>query len=375
MASSSLEGMFAYLSESFSAGVIQSYQGQGFLEDAPLIQQQDPLEDFKKFNSDDLIFQEYDPPLQNDSKMAWKKSRPSVWWKSLWKAMKCIFYIQILGGLALGSLAILILVLDFNSVDLCFDRQLHGNWHTLPRNIQAIIVTAETVEAYVVQMWTFLLIITMFGWRLVKKLNLLIINLLGAFCDTCYRLYLQVFGIYEKSWMSFPLNALFLIIVVSNSVLVGREIAKNSVVDRSRTLKKTIKVSAILAAQLAFGIPIAFILVYVLIPLYHSQNETTRAVIAGALPLVTAVPKVIVRLAAQRIDFLHPGDSHVLLSVLYVASAIVFRVMQAELTSLRLFIALSFATALWICLKGPPSCFAITCGTLFTKNSRETLRS
>ena len=188
MASTSLEGMFAYLSESFSAGVIQSYQGQGFLEDAPMIQQQDPLEDFKKFNSDDLIFQEYDPPLQNDCKMAWKKSRPSDWWKSLWKAMKCIFYIQILGGLALGSLAILILVLDFNSVDLCFDRQLHGNWHTLPRNIQAIIVTAETVEAYVVQMWTFLLIITMFGWRLVKKLNLLILNLLGAFCDMCYRL-------------------------------------------------------------------------------------------------------------------------------------------------------------------------------------------
>ena len=344
MASTSLEGMFAYLSESFSAGVIQSYQGQGFLEDAPLIQQQDPLEDFKKFNSDDLIFQEYDPPLQNDgSKMAWKKPRPSEWWKSPWKAMKCIFYIQILGGLALGSLAIFILVLDFNSVDLCFDRQLHGNWHTLPRNIQAIIVSAETVETYVVQTWTFLLIITMFGWRLVKKLNLLILNLLGAFCDTCYRLYLQVFGIYKKSWMSFPLNALFLIIVVSNSVLVGREIAKNSVVDRSRTLKKTIKVSAILAAQLAFGIPIAFILVYVLIPLYHSQNETTRAVIAGALPLVTAVPKVIVRLAAQRIDFLHPGESHVLLSVLYVASAIVFRVMQAELTSLRLFIALSFA--------------------------------
>ena len=257
--------------------------------------------------------------------------------------MKCIFYIQILGGLALGSLAILILVLDFNSVDLCFDRQLHGNWHTLPRNIQAIIVTAETVEAYVVQMWTFLLIITMFGWRLVKKLNLLILNLLGAFCDTCYRLYQQVFGIYKKSWMSFPLNALFLIIVASNSVLVGREIAKNSIVDRSRTLKKTIKVSAILAAQLAFGIPIAFILVYVLVPLNQSQNETIRAVITGALPLVTAVPKVIVRLAAQRIDFLHPGDSHVLPSVLYVASAIVFRVMQAELTSLRLFIALSFA--------------------------------
>ena len=132
--------------------------------------------------------------------------------------MKYVFCIQFLGGIALGSLALLILVLDFNSVDLCYDKQLHGNYNTLPRNIQAIIVTAETIEAYVVQLWTFLLIITMFGWHLVKKLNLLILNLLGAFCDTCYRLYLQVFGIYKKPWMSFPLNALILIIVLSNSL-------------------------------------------------------------------------------------------------------------------------------------------------------------
>ncbi|KAL9963957.1 hypothetical protein ACROYT_G027521 [Oculina patagonica] len=275
--------------------------------------------------------------------MGWKRSRPAKWWMSLWKAVKDVFCIQILGGLALGSLAILILVLDFNSTDLCYDRQLHGNWNSLPHKIQAIVVTAETAEAYVVQMWSFLLIITMFSWPLVKKLNLLILNLLGAFLDTCYRLYLQVFGIYEKSWMPFPLNALFLFIVVINSILVGREIARNSETERSRKLKKTFKVSAILAAQLAFGIPIAFGLVYGIIPLYGRQNETYRAVIAGALPLVTAIPKVIVRLAAQRIDFIHPGDAHVLLSVLYSASAIVFRVMQAELTSLKLFILLSFA--------------------------------
>jgi len=342
MASFTLEGFFAYVTETFAAGVIQSYEGHVCLEDAPLLQRQDPLEDFKKFDKDDKIFQEYDPPLGDDSKMAWKKSRPAKWWMSLWKAMKYVFCIQILGGIALGSLTLLILVLDFNSVDLCYDKQLHGNWTTLPRNIQAIIVTAETVEAYVAQLWTFLLIITMFGWHLVKKLNLLILNLLGAFCDTCYRLYLQVFGIYKKSWMSFPLNALFLTIVLTNSILVGREVAKNSETERSRKLKKTVKVSAILAAQLGFGIPIAFVLVYVLVPLYHSQNETYRAVIAGALPLVTAIPKVIVRLAAQRIDFLHPGESHVLLTVLYIASAIVFRVMQAELTSLQLFILLSF---------------------------------
>ena len=344
MASFSIESYFAYVAETFTADVIQSYQGQGLLEDAPLIQGRDPLEDFKNFDNvdNDAIFQEYDPPLGDVSNMGWRRSRPPRWWMSLWKAVKCVFFIQIVGGLALGSLALLILVLDFNSVDLCYDRQLHGHWNSLPHKIQAIIVTAETVEAYIIQMWSFLLIVTMFSWPLVKRLNLLVLNLLGAFFDTCYRLYLQVFGIYKKSWMSFPLNALFLAMVLMNSVLVGREIAKRTARDRRIELRRILKVSSILAAQLVFVIPIVLVLVYVVIPLYDQQNETNRAVIAGALPLVTAVPKVIVRLAAQRIDFLHPGDSHVLLSVLYSASAIVFRVMQAELTSLQLFIALSF---------------------------------
>ena len=338
----SLEGVFVYISETFAAGVIQSYQGQVLLEDAPLLQRQDPLEDFKKFNPNDQIFQEYDPPSGDDSKMGWKRSRPPTWRLSLWKAMKHAFCIQILGGVALGSLAIVILVLDFNTVDLCYDMQ-SKNWTAIPKRIQAVMVTADTTEAYLVQLWPFLVVLTMFGWRLIKELNLLFLNLLGAFLDTCYRLYLQVYGIYHKPWRSFPLNGLFVLLLLMNSLIIGKDIAKKSETERNKRIKKAIKVSAMLVAQFAFGIPIAYGIVYVLIPLYGEVSETYRAIIAGALPLVTAIPKVIVRLAAQRIDFLHPGDSHILLNGLYSTTAIVFRVMQAELTSLRLFILLSFA--------------------------------
>ena len=86
MASFTIEGLFAYVTETFTAGAIESYQGQGLLlEDAPLIQRQDPLDDFKRFDSNDTFFQEYDAPPGDDSKMGWKKSRPSKWWMSLWK--------------------------------------------------------------------------------------------------------------------------------------------------------------------------------------------------------------------------------------------------------------------------------------------------
>ena len=328
----SLEGVFAYISETFAAAVIQSYQGEVPLEETPLVERQDQNE----IDRNDKIFQEYGPPSEDD------RPRPPTWRLSLWKAMKHAFCIQILGGVALGSLAIVILVLDFNTVDLCYDMQ-SKNWTAIPKRIQAVIVTAATTEAYLVQLWPFLVVLTMFGWRLIKELNLLFLNLLGAFLDTCYRLYLQVYGIYHKPWRSVPLNGLFVLLLLMNGLIIGKDIAKKSETERNKIIKKAIKVSAMLLAQFAFGIPIAYGIVYVLIPLYGEVSETYRAIIAGALPLVAAIPKVIVRLAAQRIDFLHPGDSHVLLNVLHSATTIVFRVMQVELTSLRLFILLSFA--------------------------------
>ena len=334
------EGVVVYMVETFTAGVIQSCQGQE-QHNVSLLQHPDALEDFRTFDRNDEIFQEYDPPPGDDSKMGWKRSRPTRL-MSLWKAMNYAFCIQIFGGVALGSLAILILIINFNTVDLCYDLQ-RSNWTSLPKRYQLIILTVATSEAYVIQLWTFLVVLTIFDWSLIKKLNLLTLNLLCAFLDTCYRLYLQMYGVYRSPWMPYPLNGLFVFMLVMNVFLIGREIANNSETERKARMKKAIKVSVILFSQFAFGLPIALSVVRGLIPLYGKASETDRAIIAGALPLVTAIPKVIVRLAAQRIGFLHPGDAHVLLIVLFSVSAIVFRVMQADLSEIRLFTLLSFA--------------------------------
>ena len=335
-----LQDVVPYMVETFTAGVVRSCQGQKQQDGASLLHDQDPLVDFRKCNRNDEIFQEYDPPTGDNSKMGWKRSRPPTWRLSLWKAMKCAFCIQILGGVALGSLAILILILNLRTLDFCFSVQ-KTNWTAVSKRYQRIIVTVAIIETFVIQLWSLLLMLTMFESSLIKKLNLITLNLLGASFDTCFRLYCQMYGVNVKSWMSYPLNCLFVLLLTMNSLLIGREMAKNS--EESERIKKTIKVMAMLMAQFAFGIPITFALVYGLIPLYDEASQTYRAIIAGALPLVTAIPKVIVRLGAQRIDFLHPGDSHVLLNVLFSASAIVFRVMQADLFEIKLFALLSFA--------------------------------
>ena len=126
-----------------------------------------------------------------------------------------------------------------------------------------------------------------------------------------------------------------------NSILVAREIGNNSEIDSIGKLKKTIKVTAMVSAQFSFGALMAYILVYHIIPLYGRQDDYYRAVIAGAFPLLAVIPKAILRLAAQRVDFLHPGNSYLLISNLYSATMIVFRIMQAELSSRKLFILMS----------------------------------
>jgi len=180
-------GNFAYFTETFTAGVIQSYQGQGTLEEAPLIQGQDPLEVFQKFDIDDMH------PRRTTAKWVGKDldHQNNECRFRLWKDVKDVFCIQIFEvQLTLGSLGIFILVLDFQAQDICYDRESNPHWrhqNSLPHKM------ADTTELFVVKMLPFLLIITMFGWRLVKKLNSLILNLLGAFLDI---LYLQVYGLH-----------------------------------------------------------------------------------------------------------------------------------------------------------------------------------
>ena len=98
-----------------------------------------------------MIFQGYDPPLGDESKMGWKKSRLTKWSTSLQKAMKFAFYMQILGGLALSPLTIFILILEETSnIDLCFEGRYFSssNWTSDPSKTQAVFVTVSSIRAF-----------------------------------------------------------------------------------------------------------------------------------------------------------------------------------------------------------------------------------
>ena len=131
--------------------------------------------------------------------------------------------------------------LYFNT-DFKFERTLDffnvqkTNWTVIFKRYRRMKVTVSIIETFVIQLWSLLLMLKIFERSLIKKLNLVPLNLLGPSFDACYRLYCQMYGIYRKSWMSYPPNCLFSVLLLAmNSLLIGREIAKNS--ERNKRIK------------------------------------------------------------------------------------------------------------------------------------------
>ena len=71
---------------------------------------------------------------------------------------------------------------------------------------------------------------------------------------------------------------------------------------------------------------------YVIYPAYNKQNKEGKLLIALFTPVFGVVLKVISRICVQRLyNITHPGYSYVLLAPLYFGSALLCRVLQADL--------------------------------------------
>lgn len=324
---------FVFLAQSFTSSVVDNYTADTSEQD---LLREGRLDCFTEFDADDAIFQEFDAPDNETGPTAWKSGRPDVG-KFFLRCFKTVLLIQIGAGASIGLVALVIVILDFNTADLCYEKTL--SWNTMPRSVQSIRVAGQVVEGFLIQLWHFSLVLSIFGWSAIKEVNLLLFNLLAAFADASYRLLLQVFDVYKKPWMSYPLNVLFAFMVIANSVIIGRHVQPSN-------RKQAFKVAAILSSQFIVGMPVTFVLVYKVIPWYNKHDEIEKAIIAGACPLLVSIPKVIARLAAQKLTIVHPGLLHILVGILYGSAAIVFRVMQAELTNFGLFVALGVGHAI-----------------------------
>ena len=167
------------------------------------------------------------------------------------------------------------------------------------------------------------------------KRKLILVACLAYFLDTTYRMVLQALGISHSklsTLQKLPLNGLFLMSVCGQAYLVTNHF-------RLRwTMRQQMALFLQLTVPFCSIVILALAVVCLIYPLYNKQSKESklRLVIALFAPLIGVLFKLISRIFPQRLgNITHPGYSCVLLAPLYCVSAIMFRVLQADLDSLQ----------------------------------------
>ena len=281
---------------------------------------------------DATLLEENDETLEDqqdeDRAMAWKRLRPSAL-RTVCKSMYTGALISILTATIIGSVYMLITYLSYKIVN-----KYQFQTKTIPANVQWLRSISAAVSC--VFLHTSFFVYTSFVFRphqlMGVKRKLILVACLAYFLDTTYRMVLQALGISHSklsTLQKLPLNGLFLMSVCGQAFLVTNHfrLRWTRTQQMALFLQLTVPICSIIILALA-----VVCLVY---PLYNKQSKGSklRLVIALFAPLIGVLFKFFF---AQRLgNITHPGYSCVLLAQLYCVSAIMFRVLQADLDSLQ----------------------------------------
>ena len=294
------------------------------------------FEDFRRDDPEDDIFEEVET-VNVPGPQDWRFRRPHVL-KSLGESAWVVVRATFLGGIVLGLLAVACFYVDINTAH---------NYHwieneNLPWNMLSLRVSGDALEGFMNQYWPFLILWFVFGWPLMKKLNLQIVAILMAFLDVSYRLLLHVFHSYKRPFVPYPINELFIFTTLYCSYAIGwRKFPESRL--------NAIKLSAKLSVQFLFGIPISWLFNYVIFKWFaQTPPGLQRMAFAPAAPLLLLPAKLVSRQCAINLpdDVCHPGNTHAIISVIYGGSTIVYRTFQAGIESFPLFVGLSVGSGI-----------------------------
>ena len=273
--------------------------------------------------------QESQPPVEADTAMAWKRLRPSVI-STVCKSLYIGASISILAATTTGVLYSLITYVSYHTLFNCEYRP----GESIPAKIQWLRTISTVIAMIFLYMWFLMEIMFLFRpyqLRGVKRKCALVAFFL--FClDALYRLAFQIFQISHSKLsitQTLPLNAFFL-----NSVIWQLYFIVNHFRALSNGRRVHLFLKMIMPSFLTFLLGI--LITTFIYPWYNDANDKGKYMIALFSPLTGVIFKVISRICVQRLwNITHPGYSYVLLIPWYFGLAINFRVLQADLDSLK----------------------------------------
>ena len=262
-----------------------------------------------------------------DRAMAWKRLRPSAL-RTVCKSMYIGALISLLTASIIGSLYMLISY-------FCYQTFLNCQFHpkdSIPMKIQWMNTLSAVMSCAFLYMIFIVNILFLFRpYQLMGVKRKLILVAFLVFClDALYRVLLQVFGISHSKLsvlQKIPLNVLFLISACWQVY---------HLTNHFRELSRRVNLFLKMTTPSCFTFALAIFVASFIYPMYKKQNEKGKLLIAIFSPLIGVIFKMISRLCVQRLwNITHPGYSYVLLAPWYFGSAIMFRVLQADLGNIK----------------------------------------
>ena len=264
-----------------------------------------------------------------DRAMAWKRLRPSAFF-TVFKSMYIGTLISLLAPSMTGAVYMLISYLCYETIHAC---QFHPK-KLIPVKIQWIRSISGAISCIFLYIWFFasaLLLFRPFQLTGVKR-KLFLVCFLTYCLDALYRVALQALGISHSNMSNLqriPLNVCCNICICLQVYLLTNQL-------RVRSRRKKMTLFFQLTAPSCLSYLLVITIAYCIFPAFKKQNEEGKLLIATFAPLTGVALKVITRLCVQRLyNITHPGYTYVLLGPLYFGSAVFFRVLQADLDSLK----------------------------------------
>ena len=264
-----------------------------------------------------------------DGAMAWKRLRPSAL-RTVCKSMYIGALISLLAAFFVGTLCILVSYICYKTMNDCqFYRQ-----KSIPIKVQWTRTISEIISCAFLYIWFFVIMRFLFRPFQLKgvKRHMILLSFLTYGLDAVYRVALQALGISHSdisNLQKIPLNVIFL----SN---IGLQIYILTIHFCRGSTRQKLTFFFQVATPNCLCLIVVIIITYCIYPAYNKQNNEGKLLIALFAPLIGVVAKVISRISAQRLwNTTYPGYSYVLIAPFYLGTAVMFRVLQAELDSLQ----------------------------------------
>ena len=275
--------------------------------------------------------------LQNkDKTMAWKRLRPTAL-QTVLKSMYIGALISLLTASMIGTIYLLLSYVSYKTVSNCEQIDI-----VTSAQVEWMTTIADIISCffyYICPLLNLFLLFRPYQLKGVKR-KLILVSFVMYCLDSVYRCVLQAarkpffkLSALYSSLSNFPVY----MFVFTNVCLLLYFAAKHV------TLRPRPKLAFLIckmAMPTCLAIISAFAIRYFVYPPYNNQDTKGKLLIALFSPLMGVAFKAVSRICVQRLwNITHPGYSYVLLATLYFLLAIMFRILQSDLESLK-FIAI-----------------------------------